>query len=172
MLENQFSVEAATSISLKMLGYDYAIEAWHEIWSDLSQYCSVELGETDNYTKDLIICWGGWVLGEPADSVSAIYDAINGYNLFILDNDKGNRARKLLYDGIISNAPSVADALSGIAIDYYERGIARDPSVLTKEIPPIINQQNNDKSSQGFAFAKTALKQGNSPESVENNAKQ
>lgn len=126
MSEQVFDAESRTADAIKMISNDNdsVTVVWHEIWNDLKQYCIVEQGETDDYTRDLVLCWGGWVLVKPKESVSIIYDAINGYNLSIRDDTKGNEARRLLRKGIKENSPDQAEALLGIACDMLSRELA------------------------------------------------
>lgn len=100
---------------------EQAYGIWERAWKDLSGYCNIYPGKTDDYTKDVVLCWVGWVLVADSDSADAIYDACEGFLLDFRDDDAGKEGSERMYKAIDEKVSEPMGVYRELARDQLHR---------------------------------------------------
>lgn len=107
-------------------GSSNALGIWKKTWEELSKSCVVTPGPADEYTKDIVLCWSGWVLAADPDATDRIYAACKGFNLSFKEDETGYDACRAMYDGIDKHVSDPASVYRELARDQLERLRERD----------------------------------------------
>ena len=102
-------------------GTEEDIRLWNKTWADLMEFCDFESGVTDDYTKDLVLCWVGWVVNASSDTSNVIYNAVKGFNLTVREDENGVRGTNRLYAGIDKHTSDPVSLYRELAKDQLER---------------------------------------------------
>lgn len=139
MLENDINNLVINRIS-SCGGTDADLDVWHKVFNDINSFCDFAYGSSDDYTRDMFLCWSAWVIKAPRQSVEKIYDAIKDFNVFIDDNSQ-HAASQLnkMHKGILDNAKAPIDIMSGLAINQLNRQRALQSGALS--MPPKIDEE-------------------------------
>lgn len=102
-------------------GTEEDIRLWNKTWADLMEFCDFESGVTDDYTKDLVLCWVGWVVNASSDTSNVIYNAVKGFNLTVREDESGIKGTNRLYAGIDKHTSDPVSLYRELAKDQLER---------------------------------------------------
>lgn len=99
-----FRETVANSMKFEQGANEEDIALWNKTYTDLSQYCDITAGITDEYTKDLIVCWSGWVLLASSDTVNRIYDSLRGFNIAFREDERGGEGDRKMTESVEKRA--------------------------------------------------------------------
>lgn len=97
------------------------VRLWNKTFTDLRGFCDCRGGEIDDMTRDLVLCWAGWVLKAPSATTNLIYDSLDGFNLYIREDADGEAGTTRIYEGIKANLTHPIDVYRELAYDQLER---------------------------------------------------
>lgn len=119
---NVLDIEKTVANSIRHSGGEQKdMDIWEKTWHDLSEFCDVVPGVSDDYTKDLVLCWSGWVLLADPDATDRIYSSCKGFNLSFKDDENGQRGIDKLFDGIDKHVSDPVSIYRELARDQIER---------------------------------------------------
>lgn len=119
---NILNISQSVENSIRVAGgNDEDIRIWQRTWEDLSSCCVVVPGISDSYTKDVVLCWSGWVLAASSSTADLIYAATKGFNLSFREDDAGQAGSDKMFAGIDKHVMDPASVYRELAKDQIER---------------------------------------------------
>lgn len=119
---NVLDIEKSVANSIKHAGGTSTdMEIWEKTWDDLSRYCVMTPGVADDYTKDIVLCWSGWVLLADPDATDRIYASCKGFNLSFRDDEIGHEGMDRLLASIDKHVSDPVSVYRELARDQIER---------------------------------------------------
>lgn len=119
---NVLDIEQTVANSIRHAGGTQSdMDIWEKTWDDLTRCCDVKPGVSDDYTKDLVLCWSGWVLLADPEATDRIYSSCRGFNLSLKDDESGREASDKLFASIDKHVSDPASVYRELARDQIER---------------------------------------------------
>lgn len=97
------------------------VRVWNKTYMDLSAFCEIEKGPTDEFTRTMIICWCCWILGANSATTDFIYDSVHGFNFIVRDDEAGERGTERIYEAIEKHTSDPAAFYREYANEYLNR---------------------------------------------------
>lgn len=119
---NVLDIEKTVSSTIRNAGGDdETVEIWEKTWKELSRCCRMTPGVSDDYTKDIVLCWSGWVLAADPEVTDCIYASTKGFNLEFKDDEDGEEGTQKLMRAIDRHVSDPANVYRELAHDQLDR---------------------------------------------------